>query len=91
MNPDTVRSLYIVSKAQNSGSMLLTLGFAELLLRLEGRIAFFRPLIRNREGKDPDTQTILEHFSLEQPYESAVGMTVSEAETLLSDGKQDEP
>ncbi len=90
MKADSVRSLYIVSKAKNAGSMLLTLGFAELLQRQQGKIAFFRPLIPNAPGKDPDTETILEHFSLDQPYASAVGLRVSEAETLLSEGRLDQ-
>ncbi|WP_345985665.1 phosphate acetyltransferase [Sulfurimonas sp. HSL-1656] len=89
MNAETARSLYIVSKTRNAGSILVALGMTELLLRLHGRVAFFRPLIPDAAGEDPDTRTILSHFALEQPYESAVGLTVSEAETLLSEGKTD--
>ncbi|MBD3801141.1 MAG: AAA family ATPase [Campylobacterales bacterium] len=41
-------------------------------------------------GEDPDSRTILSHFALEQPYERAVGLRLSEAETLLSEGKIDQ-
>ena len=89
MKPDAVRSLYVVSKSRKSGSMLVTIGFAELLLRLRGSVAFFRPLIPDNGEIDPDTQTILTRFGLQQPYASAVGFTVSEAERMLSEDRQD--
>jgi len=89
MNAETARSLYIVSKTRNAGSILVALGLTELLLRRHGRVAFFRPLIPDTGGEDPDTRTVLTHFALEQSYDSAVGITVSEAETLLSEGRLD--
>ncbi|MEJ2467643.1 MAG: phosphate acetyltransferase [Campylobacterales bacterium] len=89
MNPDAVRSLYVVSKSRKSGSMLVTIGFTELLIRLRGSVAIFRPLIPDSDAKDPNTQTLLTHFGLQQSYESAVGFTVSEAERMLSEDRQD--
>lgn len=89
MHSTAVRSLYIVSRSQGSGSMLVTLGFAELLRRTYGRIAFFRPLVDDGPKRDPDTETILEHFSLEQSYDDAVGMTLGDAERLLSEDRGD--
>ena len=67
--------------------MLVTLGFAELLLRQRGKLAFFRPLVPDGADRDPDTETILAHFGLQQSYASAVGMTRSEAEQLLSENR----
>lgn len=89
MNSDPVRSLYIVSKSPNAGSMLVTLGFTELLLRKGGRLAFFRPLVPDIAAGDPDTQTVLAHFGLQQSYDDAVGITLSEAERMLSENRQD--
>ena len=89
MNLQTVRSLYIVSKSPKAGSMLVTLGFTELLLRKGGRLAFFRPLIPDNATGDPDTQTILAHFGLQQSYDDAVGITLGDAEKMLSENRQD--
>lgn len=89
MKHENIRSLYIVSKSPNAGSMLVTLGLAELLLRRGVRLAFFRPLIPDIMQIDADTDTILTHFSLQQSYDEAVGMRISEAEHLLSQGRMD--
>jgi len=89
MNPEPLRSLYIVSKSQKAGSMLVTLGFAELLLRQGIKLAFFRPLVPENTSKDPDTETIIGHFSLSQPYDTAIGVTLAEAEKMLSEGRLD--
>lgn len=90
MKKDPVRSLYIVSKAKKSGSMLIALGMTELLMRHYGRIAVFRPLVAETKTRDSDLETLIEHFSLSQPYDSAVGLSLEEAETLLSEGKSSE-
>lgn len=80
-------SLYVVSKSKASGSMLITLGFAELLQRRYGRIAFFRPLADSQRDRDPDAETILSQFALDQSYDEAVGMALDEAEKMLADNK----
>ena len=87
MKADKLYSLYIVSKSQRAGSMLITLGFAELLLRTHGKIAFFRPLVPPEADPDPDAETILEHFALQQSYESAAGIPLDEAERMISEGR----
>ncbi len=68
--------------------MVVTLGMAELLLRRYGNIAFFRPLVAS-EAPDEDVLTVLERFSLAQRYEEAVGVTVGEAERLISEDRFD--
>ncbi len=90
MKKDPVRSLYIVSKARKAGSMLVALGMTELLLRHYGRVAVFRPLVADPAQKDPDIETLLDRFSLSQPYTSAVGIGIEEAESLLAAGKLSE-
>lgn len=88
MSNHAIRSLYIVSKSAGSGSMLLALGFAETLIRTFGNVAFFRPLYADTREKDPDINTLLTHFSLPQPYDTAVGIGLDEAEHMLSKGKE---
>lgn len=84
---DAFRSLYIVSKAQNAGSMLVALGLTELLKRRFSNVAFFRPIIPDASTPDSDVTTVLSHFELDQAYESAVGVTVPEVEQRIADGK----
>ncbi len=90
MKKAPVRSLYIVSKAKKAGSMLIALGMTEILIRRYGRIALFRPLVAQTRSRDSDLETLLGHFSLSQPYDTAVGLDIETAETLLSEGRSSE-
>lgn len=86
MNNDTISSLYIISKAQNAGSMLVTLGMTELLKRRYSNVGFFRPIIPDSKTKDSDISTVLSYFNLQQTYDSAAGIPLKEAEQRIADG-----
>ena len=87
MKTESISSLYIVSKAQNAGSMLVTLGMIELHKRRYSNVGFFRPIVPDGEAKDSDISTVLSHFDLNQTYESAAGIPLKEAEQRIADGR----
>ncbi len=65
----------------------------EILKREFKRVAFFKPIVDLKEqekGKESDIETMLSVFSMEQPYETAAGITLEEAEELLSSGRENE-
>jgi len=86
----TAKSLYIASLEPMAGSLFITLGFMELLIRRFGRVAFFRPVIENVHKKDEDIVFILEHFSLQMTYEEACGLSVNEIETMAAENRGDD-
>ncbi len=83
-----IKSLYIASLEPQAGSLIVATGLMEILKRKLGRVAFFRPIVAEKE--DGDIRFILEHFSLTQPSPAAYGYTVEEAERLLASGKRHE-
>ncbi len=84
--------LYITSTEQGSGKSTIALGTMEILLRKIERVGFFRPIMnpRTQEGEDPDLHLIRDHFHLDMPYEAMYGISLQEAELLMSQGKRDQ-
>ncbi len=84
-------NLYITSTESRSGKSAICLGIMELLIRNIDRVGFFRPLIRDNNGKpDNDIDLISKYFKLDIPYDDMYGCTTSEANELIALGKQDE-
>lgn len=82
------KSLYIASSESKAGSLIVSIGIAELLKSRINRLAFFRPIITDLSVPDNDINFILEYFNLNQPYELCYGIERMEAETLLSEGDE---
>jgi len=85
-----VKSLYISSVEPASGSIIITMGMMELLKRNLGRVAFFRPIILDREEKDHDIEFVLERFDLDMKYSQTYGYTVHEAEAMVAENRLNE-
>ena len=84
-------NLYITSTESRSGKSAICLGIMELLVRNIDRVGFFRPLIRDTNGKpDNDVDLISRYYKLDIPYDDMYGCTTSEANELIALGKQDE-
>lgn len=84
-------NLYITSTEARSGKSAICLGIMELLIRNIDRVGFFRPLIRDNNGKpDNDIELISKYFKLDIPYDDMYGCTTSEANELIALGKEDE-
>lgn len=87
-----IRSIFISSAEPYSGKSLVTIGLFEAILRKTKKVAFFKPIIRDRvkSEKDKNIELILENYSLDQDYEDSYVFYRSEAQDLLGHGKQDE-
>lgn len=84
------KSLYISSIERQSGSLIVTMGMMEILKRKLGKVAFFRPIIRDDEEKDHDIEFVLERYDLDLRYSQTYGYTVHEAEAMIAENKLNE-
>ncbi|MBE9521555.1 MAG: AAA family ATPase, partial [Proteobacteria bacterium] len=86
-------SLFITATEARSGKSLIALGVMEILMRKIDRVGFFRPLINtdpNLKDLDNDINLISTHFNLEFPYERMYGYTATEANNMISLGREAE-
>ena len=72
------KSIYIASSEPRAGSLIITIGFMEILKGRFGRVAFFRPIIPDGEIIDNDIDFMLKHFELDISYEDCCGFTISD-------------
>lgn len=84
------KNLYIAALEPYAGSIIVTMGIMELLKSRIEKIAFFRPVIDSHASANRDIAFMLSHFKLTQPIESCYGFELSEAETLLSEGREND-
>jgi phosphate acetyltransferase len=87
-----IRSIFISSAEPYSGKTLVSIGLFEAILRKTKKVAFFKPIIRDRADheKDKSLELILDHYKLKQKYEDSFVFYRNEAQNLLGHGKQDE-
>jgi phosphate acetyltransferase len=87
-----IRSIFISSAEPYSGKSLVTIGAFETILRKTRKVAFFKPIIRDRgeSEKDKNIELILSHYNLDQAYEDSFVFFRKDAQNLLGHGKQDE-
>ncbi len=85
-----VKSLYISSIESSAGSLIVTMGMMEILKRRLGRVAFFRPIIEDKEEKDHDIEFVLEKYDIDMRYSQSYGYTVNEAEAMIADNRLNE-
>jgi phosphate acetyltransferase len=87
-----IRSIFISSAEPYSGKTLISIGLFEAILRKTKKVAFFKPIIRERADNDKDKsiELLLDHYKLKQKYEDSFVFYREEAQNLLGVGKQDE-
>lgn len=76
-------SAFISSRMPRSGSLLISLGVMHLLKRSFPNVAFFKPVVLEKE--DADCQFIKQFLKLKQPLETMQGMGLSETMHLISE------
>ncbi len=84
-------SLFITATEARSGKSLISLGVMEMLHRKIDRVGFFRPLINGdpeSNERDNDIELISTRFNLGIPYEKMYAYTTSEANRLISIGRE---
>src|SRR5664280_1897281 len=69
------RSLFIASPEAKSGESMVAYGLLDLLTRRVGRVGVFCPVTDALEGVDPVVHLLLSHPAVDQPYDSAIGVS----------------
>lgn len=75
------KTIFIATTEPYSGKSLVALGVLHMLLGKARKVAYFKPII-NEEGsgkRDPDIDTVIQHFGLNIPYEAMFAFNRSEA------------
>ena len=83
-------SLYLASLEPTTGSLFISIGLMDILKSRYEKVAFFRPVIKQKTVDDGDITFMREHFSLIQSYDESYCFNTSEVENLLADDKVDQ-
>ncbi len=83
-------NLYVVATEARSGKSAIILGVMEMLLRKIDRVGFFRPIISDTKDQDHDISLVSSYFDLGIQYDKMYGFTATEANNLVSLGRQTE-
>ncbi|MEO5888996.1 MAG: phosphate acetyltransferase [Ferruginibacter sp.] len=82
------KAIYIASSEPNSGKSVITLGLMNMLVGKIKNIAYFKPIINDREETDKDIhiETILAQFGLTTGYTDTFAFTYNEFLHYRSEG-----
>jgi len=80
------KTLFVSAKESHCGTLTIALGLMELLKSRYGKVAFFKPLIKEKE--DSDIELIIKHFKLKEFHDEAYALTLEEATQILSEGDE---
>jgi len=81
------KSLFISSREVNAGTLFISMGMMEILKRKLHRVAFFRPIISNKNIIDGDIEFMREHYNLDISYEDSYGFDTEYVEDMISQSK----
>jgi len=84
------QSIYISSTEPQSGTLIVSIGFMEMLKGKYRNVAFFRPIVPDNTEEETHIAFMHEHFGLKIPYEECIGFTQSEVIRAFADNKEDE-
>jgi len=77
-------SLYLASLEPTTGSLLMSIGLMDLLKSRYEKVAFFRPVIKDRNKIDGDITFMREHYNMSQSYEDSYCFDATEVGNMLS-------
>ena len=77
-----INSLYISPLEVGTGTVIISFGLMELLKRKYKTVAFFRPIVESKDCSD--INFIHQYFNLKMKRSESVGMSIDEAEELIS-------
>jgi phosphate acetyltransferase len=69
------RSLFIASPEAQSGKSMVAYGLLDLLTRRVAPVGVFCPVADTLEAVDPVVHLLLSHPAVDQPYDSAIGVS----------------
>lgn len=84
------RSVYVITPSAQSGKSIVSLGLMQMLQRTTPNVAYFKPLIEQKEVKDNHIDTILNTFKINMNYEDAYAFSRNELTDLQNQGKINE-
>lgn len=84
----SLKNLYIASLEANAGSLIVSMGIAELLKSRVDKLAFFKPIITDASITDNDIDFMRQYFNLDQEVDHCYGLELNEVEALLSTGQE---
>lgn len=85
-----IKSLFISAQEANAGMLFVSMGMMEILKRNLHRVAFFRPIIVNKDIEDSDTLFMKERYNLDMQYEDMYGFDVGYVEDMIASNKTDQ-
>jgi len=83
------QSIYIASTEPQSGTLIISIGFMEMLKGRYRNVAFFRPVVPDRSEDETHISFMREHFKLKIPYEACVGFHETEVVQAFADNKEE--
>ncbi len=83
------KSIYLSPLEPQCGSLVISIGFMEMLKGNLQRVAFFRPIIEEDPKEDISIRFMIEHFKLQIGYESCAGMTRQQIVQALVEDRED--
>lgn len=83
-------SLYLATNDNATGKRMVALGVMELAVRRFDRVAFFRPVVRDRPEDDQSIQLMRSRYQLPASPNQMAGMNRSEARRLLAQDRYEE-
>jgi phosphate acetyltransferase len=82
-----VKSLYISAQEINAGTLFVSMGMMELLKRKLHSVAFFRPIIHDKNHVDEDIEFILNRYEIDMKYEDVYGFDIEYVEDMIASNK----
>jgi phosphate acetyltransferase len=81
------QGIYLAGTEARNGKSVVVLAMMEHLTGHGRKVGFFRPVIRDEDGKDSLIHLVQNRYSLEYPYEAMYGCTYEIARNLIATGK----
>ena len=87
MSPESV---YIVSSQPRAGSLIITIGFMEMLKSRYKQVAFFRPIIPDKDEEEHDIDFMIKHFELDTSFEACYGFKINDYTKAYAEGTEED-
>jgi phosphate acetyltransferase len=87
MGCGVAHNLYITGMESGSGKSIVALGLMETLAGSAHRVGFFRPVVQDGGGPDPQIELIRRRYALEPAYEEMFALSAQEAHAMIAAGR----
>jgi len=83
------QSIYVAPVEPRSGSLLVSIGIMEMLKGHYEKVAFFRPIVEDREKEDESITFMIEHFGLKIDQASCIGFEAGSYVEAFAQNRQE--